>query len=189
MSGFGCFQVRDQCSLHLVSAASRHFSSQNVSAYIAHLPLPSPIPGQSRGVLGCPSPLTQLSCGSSVPSGPDPSGPFLELYAAPWWLRVYDCYLRTFFYGSVISQEAAQPSEGELGRRDLEGMYSAEEPFWATLEGARYLTAGDSDRVVCPFCSSLMLNHAPIFDAQPVHGRAWPLATPHVISTELLLIN
>jgi hypothetical protein len=70
-------------------------------------------------------------------------------------------YLRRSFCGSVISQEAAQPSAEDLGRRDGEGMYSAEEPFWATLEGARYLTAADSDRVVCPFCypwCSIMLH-------------------------------
>jgi hypothetical protein len=41
--------------------------------------------------------------------------------------------------------------------RDPEGLYSAEEPFWAPLAGARYLTTPGSDRVVLPSTSIPLL--------------------------------
>jgi len=48
------------------------------------------------------------------------------------------------------SGEANGPSGSEMAVRDSEGMYSPEQPFWATVTSARYLTASTSDRKVPP---------------------------------------
>lgn len=46
-------------------------------------------------------------------------------------------------------QEEEGPTRDELGHRDPSGMYSAEQPFWATVSDARYLTTEQSgDRKV-----------------------------------------
>ena len=47
-------------------------------------------------------------------------------------------------------QEAQGPTNEELGWRDPSGMYNAEQPFWAPVSDAKYLTTNDSeDRKVC----------------------------------------
>ena len=60
----------------------------------------------------------------------------------------------------VRAAEAALPSAQEQAHRHPQGEYSAEQPFWAAVTGAKYLTADWSDRKVrsaavhssCPAC-------------------------------------
>jgi hypothetical protein len=51
---------------------------------------------------------------------------------------------------ALRSAEAAAPSQAELAYRDPQGRYSTEQPFWAPVSDARYITTelSGSDRQV-----------------------------------------
>lgn len=85
--------------------------------------------------------------GQTLPTGPG-SAPLKGVPALPQ-CRVKLVVEEDLGRASQIRQaESQHPSKTETERRDSEGMYSPEQPFWAAVSDACALTSADSDRQV-----------------------------------------
>ncbi|GBF92178.1 methionine synthase reductase [Raphidocelis subcapitata] len=111
---------------------------------------PAAVPAAAPAAAATAAPAAAAAAPAGLVDGIAPEG--VDLSGAPA-LAPPRVELRFLPHGAAgaaaaLAREAARPGAAELAVRDEAGTYSAAAPYWASVAGARLLTAPGSDRVV-----------------------------------------